>query len=156
MIILRKDLLHEISNLAYVIADVSEGREAPHTLHQTFDICEEGNIARVDSLLALAAAEAAAAVSPLARLITRKGNYHLIIKPQPRDMAEPPKYVAEKTARLIREYMVATVLSGWLSVTLPSAAPFWTDRKEETAAALQTAVDTATCRAAFTRAVPPM
>lgn len=154
MIILRKDLLHEISNLAYVIADVSEGKESPHSLHQTFDICEEGNLDRIDSLLALAAAEVAATLFPLAKFITRKGDYLLIIK-------EQPKCMEAKVAALIREYMVAAVLHGWLPVTLPSAATFWSARKEQTAAALQAAVataqETATPRPrAFSRALPPL
>ena len=153
MIIYRKDLLHEISNLAYVIADVSEGKESPHSLHQTFDICEEGNICRIDSLLSLSAAEAAAIVAPLGKLMTRKDDYRLVIK-------EHPKWVAEKAAGLIREYMVAAALHGWLSVTLPTAAPFWADRKEQTAEALEAAVGAATAslygRSTLRRAVPPL
>lgn len=157
MIIYRKDLLHEISNLAYVIADVSEGKESPHALHQTFDICEEGNIDRVDSLLVLAAVEVAAAIAPLGKLMTRKGDYYLIIKESSKQMTirEHPKWVEAKVAGLIREYMVAAVLHGWLSVTLPSAAPFWAARKEQTAAALGTAVASANRNNAFTRSVPP-
>ena len=170
MIILRKDLIHEISNLAYVIADVSEGKESSHTLHQTFDICEEGNLDRIDSLLTLAATEVASTLHPLAKFIARKGDYLLIIKEQS-DTASAGftkcgvkkhrKCVEAKVAALIREYMVATVLHGWLSVTLPSAALFWSERKEQTAAALQaavaTALETATPRPrAFSRTLPPL
>ncbi len=78
----RSELLHSISNLAYVIAYVSEDKESPHTLHQTFDICEEGNLERVDSLLRLAAAEISA-VSRHVRMTVRKSGYQLTFNTLP-------------------------------------------------------------------------
>ncbi len=52
-----EDLHREIANIAYVAADVALTSDNHHRLHQTFDICEEANIGRVNNLLALAAAE---------------------------------------------------------------------------------------------------
>ena len=52
-----EDLYREIANIAYVAADVALTADNHHRLHQTFDICEEANIERVNNLLALAAEE---------------------------------------------------------------------------------------------------
>lgn len=74
LVITRKSLVYDISNIAYVMADVntpvgnisyagtlaatavkdnSEKRD-PHSLHQLFDICNEGNIDRVNRIIDLA------------------------------------------------------------------------------------------------------
>lgn len=52
-----EDLYREIANIAYVAADVALTADNHHRLHQTFDICEEANIERINNLLALAAEE---------------------------------------------------------------------------------------------------
>lgn len=143
----RSDLLHDISNLAYVIADVSEGKETPHALHQTFDICEPGNVDRIDSLLTLAATEVGATLTPVGSLAIRRDRYILIFNGL-------SVAIVSKVTECVREYMVASALYGWLSVTLPNAADFWASRKE--------AVLTALCRvasshlAAFRRHTPPI
>lgn len=63
---LREALLHDISNLAYVAADVCGESRSPHALHQAFDICQPGNIDRVDRILCLAFSEAALLLKELA------------------------------------------------------------------------------------------
>ena len=145
----RNELLHEISNLAYVIADVCEGKESPHTLHQTFDICEAGNIDRVDSLITLAAAEAGAVMVPVARLHIAAGNVTL-------SFPNLPKAREMELAQLTREYLVASVMHGYLSVTLPTSAPPWKIRRQEIFASLQSAAAKAAgCRASLTRRLSP-
>lgn len=136
MVIKRKVLLHEISNLAYVVADVCEGKESPHALHQIYDICEEGNIDRVGSLLALAAAEVGHAISSLAVMNKRKDDYHL-------KFTGCSKEAAIKITRLTREYMVTSVMHGWLAMTLPSLANFWDMRKENLLLILDTTIERA-------------
>ena len=150
MIIKHKDLLHDISNLAYVIADVCEGRESPHSLHQIYDICEEGNIDRVNSLLTLAAAEVAAALSPIGSISRRKELYRLKFK-------GISKEYAFKITELIREYMVTSVLHGWLAITLPSGASFWNDRKLNLMDTLDTSIFMAVAsnNATLTRRLSP-
>lgn len=141
------ELVYEISSLAYVIADVSEGKVSPHALHQTFDICEGGNLDRVDSLLTLAASEVAAALPPGNSLLRRRGNFILSLK-----TLRPES--ARNATELAREYMVASVLHGWLSVTLPSAAACWEERKEELLGSLLAL--SATSLSAFTRKPSPL
>ncbi|MBD5358114.1 MAG: hypothetical protein HDR88_14145 [Bacteroides sp.] len=143
----REELLHDISNLAYVIADVSEGKESPHTLHQTFDICEEGNTERVERLLGLAAAEIGSEMGKGISIRHRRKNYVLTF------CGVTEKTVA-KVTELAREYMVASVLHGWLSVTLPAAATFWANRRDETLSSLRSAATPPT--GGFTRRVSPI
>lgn len=129
----RQDLIYDIRNLAFVTADICEDTESPHTLHQTFDICEEGNISRVDNLLSLAAAEVASAIAPIGSLSSRKGGYTLCLR-------QKPPHTEKVVTELTREYMVACVLYGWLSVTLPAKATFWKARREDTMASIEAAV----------------
>lgn len=143
----RSDLLHDISSLAYVIADVSEGKDSPHALHQTYDICQEGNIERVDSLLTLAAAEIGYALSPAGSLSVKGDTYVLRLRHKSRP-------IMFRITELAREYMVASVLYGWLSVTLPAAADFWLHRKEDILASLRSTA--AMPLAAFSRNTPPI
>lgn len=153
----RSDLLHAISNLAYVIADVSEGKESPHTLHQTFDICEDGNLERVDSLLRLAAAEISA-VSRRVRMTVRKGDYHLLFGSLTGGVARNGVFTEaaiRKFTELTREYMIASVLYGWLSVTLPSAAAYWSLRKAEVMTSLQSIIS-GLATGGFSRRVAPI
>ena len=146
----KADLLCEISNLAYVAADVSEGKEDPHTLHQTYDICEAGNIGRVESMMRLAAVQAGAVVAEAGRLIMTDDAVILRIR-------GVPKYLTDKIVGETREFMTASVLHGWLSVTLPSAAGFWQTRKEELLAELSETVGAATLpMRAFPRRLPPI
>ncbi len=144
------DLLHDIANLAYVIADVSEGKETPHTLHQTYDICESGNLCRVESLLTLAIAEVAAALGEIGSMRCRGDKIVLTTK-------GVTKSDAAKIAALAREYLTASILHGWLAVTLPAAADFWSERKTETLDSLTATIFAATLPLrAFPRRLPPL
>lgn len=147
MIIKRKDLLHDIAGTAYIIADSWEGKESPHALHQIFDICEAGNIDRVDSLLKLAAAEAAYELSPIVTLSTWRHNFRLAF-PRPADPvfcrwpAPESASKAMETAlfEVTREFMVASVIHSWLAMLLPSVAAHWEKRKNSKLESLRSTV----------------
>ena len=53
----KEALLYDISSMAYVAGDIRADKMSAHSLHQTFDICEAGNIDRVNRLLSLAFSE---------------------------------------------------------------------------------------------------
>lgn len=128
----RKELLNEIANIAYVLADVEQDTMPAHTLHQTFDVCEEENVARVYSLLALAYAEVTAVLAPVIlplpvsiiyKYVEKMDSYHLRIKDGRLSTSS-----LLRIKETVREYMIARALAGWLAVTLPGKADYWTLR----------------------------
>lgn len=141
----RSELLYDISNMAFVAADIREGELSPHTLHQTFDICAPGNVDRISRLLDFAFAEAG--------VILR----HITIPPPRRDVqADILVYHDSYRLRLrveaglsesgvihlkecLHEYMVASALYGWFAVTLPAAADIWKEQKNVARMALKAA-----------------
>lgn len=107
----RESLIYDISNLAFTVADLREGERSPHALHQVFDVCQPGNIDRVDRVMRLAYSE----------ILHALGGY------RPRDSQE-----LLRLHELMREYVTTRVLADWLSITLPEAADAWKDRSAET------------------------
>lgn len=145
------ELKREIAGMAYVVADVSEGKETSHTLHQTYDICEGGNEDRVDRLLRLGVAEAGVAIAAIGGVSIKEEYIRL------RVVRGVPLSVAVKVREVLREYLTAAVLWGWLTVTLPGSAGVWGERKEELLGELGTAAGTVmTGAAGFCRRVPPL
>lgn len=158
LIFKKETLLYDISNLAYVVGDLRGDSLSAHRLHQTFDICEEGNVDRVDRLLALAFSEVGMALRKVA------------IEPPAMDRLSnsdaPPEEFRLRLRRCaggeswrirlkeaVNEFMTARVLAGWLRVTLPEAADFW----KEQADSMLESLKSLSC-AAFTghRRVPPI
>lgn len=128
----KESLLHDISNIAYVIADVN-GRADPHAVHQTFDIVERGNIDRVARMLCLAFAVAGEVLSPLLR---EKRPWKITDETaEPRNLIlhfSPAFRLKEILLRLIetatREFLVCHVIADWLTITLPDLAPLWREK----------------------------
>ena len=109
----RQSLLHDIANLAFVIADIhSEADE--HARHQLTDICQEGNIDRVSRMMGLAYCIARETLKPL-RDIKRntaiRGNCITL-------------------NQLVHEFIVCSVLADWLSITIPAAAGVWKEKAQ--------------------------
>lgn len=155
-----EDLYREIANIAYVAADVALTADNHHRLHQTFDICEEANIERVNNLLALAAEEVQQLMhnaqcimqnfdsgstnqdSDLTTQDPTLTTHDSDLTTQDSDLttqdlgtiltADNGQLTTEncKYRELIREFLVCRVLHGWLSVTLPEAAAMWHERAE--------------------------
>ncbi len=120
----RKSLHLAIAEIAYIAADVASEDGADHRLHQTFDICEGENIHRVNNLIDLAFSEVAGSLAAVA---------------QPIAAIDPTLHITDKrlhSAAILRiqetarEYIICRVLHGWLSVTLPAAAPTWRQRAD--------------------------
>lgn len=106
-----------------------------HSLHQTFDICEEDNLGRVHSLLALGYAEVAGVLSPAIESMPASVIYKEL---QEMDCLRIhfSKHVTRTSLVLrvketVREFLISRVLAGWLAVTLPAKAPYWEGRASE-------------------------
>lgn len=131
----RQELLDDIAAGAFLSADVEEGKENPHTLHQTFDICEEGNIERTARLMRLAFSEAAAILRPLMENPSPpegEEDFRLAL-----DIPGRGKEAAAMRIReTVHEFIVAKVLTLWLRITLPGKAGGW----EKIAAGLKSAL----------------
>lgn len=119
----REKVLRDVANLAYVAADIREGRFRPHELHQTFDICEGENLERIDHIIAIA---------------TEELKHLLAVYPLPEsEMTAAHCYnpahtqCSELSALYCHEYVVARVLGDWLSITLPEAAIVWQDKARD-------------------------
>ena len=132
----RDDLLTDIADAAYLVADVEEGKETPHRLHQTFDICEEENLPHANRLLDLAFTEARCLLLPILEggRGGRPGKHltlHLILP------AAGGFILESRVREAVREFIVSRVLNQWLSVTLPASAEAWRRRGDELASSLK-------------------
>lgn len=103
----RKKLLYDIANLAYTIADTGENNR--HTLHRVRDICQDGNIDRVNSVIDLAYSKVMTVLKVRLRI--------------------PPE-IKLHLKEAVHEYLVCCVLADWLAITLPEAADVWKFRAE--------------------------
>ena len=136
----REALLHDISNLAYVVADVGGEGKGAHRLHQTYDICEEGNVERVDSVLQRGFAEVRLLFGPVLEPLRGVGratgcapadSFRLLFR---RGSVGTAMALAIKER--VHEYLVTLALADWLLITLPEAAPAWKERSSECMAQL--------------------
>ena len=130
MKITRKSMLYDISNMAYLIADT--GEENRHTLHRVRDICEDGNIDRVNRVLALAFSNVLTVLLPV---IKQPRGGKSSSRPSEdfeicfRDDGIMKYHLTHERLfnikETVREYMLCMVLADWLAVTLPEAADVW-------------------------------
>ena len=139
---LRKELLYDAQNYAYIEADVM-GEEKQHAQHMLADICEEGNVDRVSRILAVVHAAVVEMLYPFTKQEP--------VEEELDDKLEAPEeYVVELTipntvsrttvkllSKLIHEYMVYRVMADWLSITNPAAAQTWMGRAEDTATEIE-------------------
>lgn len=133
----RQSLLYDIANYAFVEGDVMQ-TDSDHLRQQVQDIIQEGNIDRVNRVLALAFSECDNMLFPYT---TSKINGELECK---NSIEAPEEYMitlsvpetfAPSTAsllgKLLHEYMVCRVLSDWMSITYPQAQVSWQIKLED-------------------------
>lgn len=144
MILLKKALLYDISNMAYMIADT--GEPLNHSLHKVRDICQDSNIDRVARVLGLAYSNIIEALRPIINssginpdkdLSSRPRNYSIPLRcdHELRHILTPGQKLRIKEHCHV--YMVSLALQDWLEMTLPQAADVWKDRAEGALEALQ-------------------
>lgn len=113
----REEVLHDVANLAYVVADVREGEYSAHSLHHTFDVCAPGNIERSNRILDLAIAEAENMLRIAeASYPHRPGGPFCRIVSSFRQLSnEDIIYLRH----LVHEYLVTKVFTDWLEIAFP-------------------------------------
>lgn len=133
-----KALLFRIETIAFVSADIREGKEGAHRLHQVYDVCQEGNIGRVADIMCFTFLRGS---EKIRRLLADNGASPL------HHHGKPPEYftlriadgltIDETTRHIIHdtmgEYIVASVLADWFGITLPEAADEWKKKEERLA-----------------------
>ncbi len=127
----REALLYDISNIAYVEADVMEA-ENPHQSHQVFDITEDGNIDRITRILDLVHTSCVEGLYPFTKDSCEDGmelndnfsetDTYVITLKVPQDFSST---TAKYFEQLIHEYMVDMALAEWLMITKPTSAQNW-------------------------------
>jgi hypothetical protein len=134
---LRSELLYDIKNYAFVEADVM-GEERQHGQHVLAEIGEEGNVDRVNRILAVVHAAAIEMLYPYTKVEPQEEEIDdIMITPESYDIEmQVPLSMSRNSllllSRLIHEYMVYRVLADWLSITNPEAAANWMMKAEAT------------------------
>lgn len=136
LIFKRKNLLYSISNYAYIVGHPMPDN-TENNKHMIIDICEEGNIDRVNRILSTIHALVIEMLHPLTRTEAVEEEVN-------DDIWEPDEYrielyVPDKFSRttihllrnLIHEFMVYRVLYDWLSMLYPDAANTWALKANE-------------------------
>lgn len=139
---LRKELLYDIRNYAFVEADVM-GEEKQHGQHVLADIGEEGNVDRVTRILNVVHSAATEMLYPYTKTAVTEDEID-------DRLTEPEEYVIEMQvpvtmsettvrllSRLVHEYMVYLALADWLSIMSPEAAANWSAKAEATGKEIQ-------------------
>lgn len=134
---LRKELLYDIKNYAFIEGDVL-GEERQHAQHVLVDIGEDGNVDRVTRLLNLYFTKAVELLSPITRVDVICGTS------LDDRLSEPDSYVIDlylpsyfsQTSvyylkELIHNYLIDMVLYDWLSITNPDASGRWLSKAED-------------------------
>ena len=130
---LKKSLLYDIGNVAYVEADVM-GDDAEHARHVTADVCEAGNVERVTRVIDVGVNVVRELLYPM----TKREAVSTLIDDRHADVEEwvielnVPKDMSGTTidllSRLIHEYLVCRALGDWLGVTSPQASAKWMEK----------------------------
>lgn len=149
----RSEILADIADAAYIVADVEEESVSAHRLHQTFDVCEEGNLPATNRLIDLAFSEAALKLLPLSG--GSKPQYgseflrlHLLLPSSVRHQLEEP------LTRAVHEYIVARTLEERLAITLPASRPEWERKTLSLSTLISTLASRAISRQPFRRRIP--
>ena len=133
----REQLLYDIKNYAYIEGHVW-GEENQHAQHTLVEIGEEGNVDRVNRILAVVHAAAIEMLFPYTKQEPEDGEIICDRMFTPTDYnieMNVPTTMSRTTLhllnRLIHEFMVARVIYDWLSITHPDAARNWLDKALE-------------------------
>lgn len=132
----REDLLYDIKNYAYIEGHVW-GEENQHGQHTLIDICEDGNVDRVDRILEVVHASVVEMLYPYTKQeVVEEGIDNRVYVPEVYkiDMQVPAtmsRTTLQLLSKLIHEYMVCRVLYEWLSITHPEASVNWLEKSDK-------------------------
>ena len=132
----RDEILQDIGNYAYVVADVMKV-DTEHARHQVLDICQDGNIERVSRVMNLAYSEAVELLYPYTKEVCEREeacNNTLTFPQEYVVTMELPDNFAKSTVvlltKLIHEYFVYRILGDWLSITASEYSGIWEEKLE--------------------------
>mgnify|MGYP007069848134 CR=1 FL=1 len=134
---LRSQLLYDIKNYAYVEGDVM-GEEQQHAHHVLVEIGEDGNVDRVNRILAVVHSAVIELLYPWTKQVPIEEEIddclyapdeYLIELHVPQDISRTTMQLLSK---LVHEFMVYSVLADWLSITNPKAAENWAAKAKAT------------------------
>ena len=132
----RDEILQDIGNYAYVVADVMRV-DAEHARHQVLDICQDGNIERVSRVMNLAYSEVVELLYPYTKEVCEREEAcdNTLTFPQEYVVTmELPDNFAKSTVvlltKLIHEYFVYRILGDWLSITASEYSGIWEEKLE--------------------------
>lgn len=132
------EVLYDVGNLAYVTADVRADENGDHRLHSALDVCEVGNVDRV-------ARSSLRAVLEGVRSLGGHGSVAMLEMPHESaytlgngripesykvELRCPPHHEAwcAEVGEALHEFVVASILADWLSITLPEGEGVWREK----------------------------
>lgn len=135
---LRSELLYQIKNNAYKEWDVMlDGDGNEHARHVAVEICEPGNIDRVNAMLSLIHADVIEMLHPYTKeavvdevievKIEEPENYDVVLMVPVTMSRTTVKHLSE----LIHEYMVCRIIGDWLGTPNAQAASVWLGKAED-------------------------
>ena len=126
----REQILYDIKNVAYIEGHKLDEKQQ-HIQHTIVDICEEGNIDRVNRILYNVYLSVVEMLYPYTKNEIMDNMLN-------NDMREPDEYVINMLVpetmsqtsinilnTLIHEYFVTYVISDWLGILLPESSQYW-------------------------------
>ena len=155
---LRKELLYDIKNYAYVEADVL-GVENQHAQHVLSEIGEDGNVDRVNRILAVVHSAVIEMLYPYTKAAPIEEEIDNCLHAPDEYVVElhVPNTMSRTTlhhlSRLIHEFMVYCVMADWLSITNAQASAKWSGKAEAVKEEIESVKNLR--RRTFTRATHP-
>ncbi len=142
-----KEILYDITNMAWVEGDLMDSVDYNHVRHLVQDITEDGNRDRVMRIVDLAHAEANEMLYPWSREEIKDAPLTLNDEPKEEDKLDIILNVPTRTSqgtinlilKLVHEWIVCRVLQDWLSITYPESSAVWAAKIEELKEAIRNA-----------------
>ena len=132
----REDLLYDIANYSFVEGDLMEVSDE-HQRHQAIDVCEDGNIERVNRVLGLAYSEVVESMYPYTKKECEdeevRDNGMVVPESSVVVMSVPDEFASSTVdllTNLIHEYLVCRVVGDWMSITNPKSRAAWDEKAE--------------------------
>jgi energy-converting hydrogenase A subunit M len=129
----REELLYDITNCAYVEADIMDVKEE-HLRHPVYDIGEDGNVDRVTRVMDIAFDECVEMLYPYSK---REMDCEVALQ-LPETFSQTS---VDLLAKLVHERMVCRVLADWLSITDKAAAREWAEKAETAEESIRSTVN---------------
>lgn len=141
----REQLFYDIKNCAFIEGSILDNERA-HLRHTVQDVGEEGNADRVTRILDLNVSRCKELLYSYTKNSARdlildddfkEQKTYGIVMTLPEDFSQTTLNYLEK---LIHEYLVATSLADWVSITNPAKKVVWEEKSEQLQRDIQSAL----------------